>query len=300
MEEVLVSVVIPTYNRADDLKRALNSIIHQTHRNWEILIVDNSSVDHTDDIVKSFDDPRIRLFKVHNQGVVAVSRNLGIQRAKGKYIALLDSDDWWAPEKLETSVYFLESKNFDLVYHDLYKVKSLFQHFYWKRERTRKLKPPIFQDLIINGNGINNSSVVVRKSIIDQVGSLDEEADLVAGEDYDFWLRISRITDKFYRIPRPLGYYWIGGGNLSNPKRTLNVLRILQSKYQSDFDKYVLNENRTPWWFYKTRFLVHLSQGNLEDAKNEVSFLKAASWRVKWKYVALFQFKSLFSFLWFK
>ncbi|WP_061219380.1 glycosyltransferase family 2 protein [Leptospira weilii] len=296
MEEFLVSIVIPTYNRAEDLKRALNSIISQTYKNWEVIVVDNSSVDRTETVVQSFNDPKIRFYIVQNHGVVAVSRNFGIQKAKGKYIALLDSDDWWTPKKLEVSVSILESKNIDLVYHDLYKINSTSQFLYWKKEKTRMLKTPILQDLIVNGNGINNSSVVVRKSVVDQVGSLDENPELIAGEDYDYWIRVSKITDKFYQIPKTLGYYWTGGGNLTNPTRSLNILRTLQKKYQSDFDRYVSNRGKTPWWFYKTRFLVHLSLGNLQDAKNEIAFLQEAPFRIKWKYIILFRLKNLLGF----
>ncbi|WP_061209373.1 glycosyltransferase family 2 protein [Leptospira borgpetersenii] len=296
MEEPLISIVIPTYNRESDLKRALNSIAIQTYKNCEVVVVDNSSVDQTENIVKSFQKYNIHFLKVQNYGVVAVSRNTGIRNSNGKYVAFLDSDDWWSPKKLEISVSILESKNMDLVYHDLYHVRSPSQRFYWKKEKTRVLKQPILQDLILNGNGINNSSVVVRKSILDQVGSLDEEPDLVAGEDYDYWIRISKITDKFYQIPNALGYYWVGGGNLTNPKRSLNILRILQKKYQPDFDRYLSHKSKTPWWFYKTRFLVHLSLGNLQDAKNEIAFLQEAPFRIKWKYVILFRLKNLLNF----
>ncbi|EKP12218.1 hypothetical protein LEP1GSC128_0394 [Leptospira borgpetersenii str. 200801926] len=194
------------------------------------------------------------------------------------------------------SVSILESKNIDLVYHDLYKISSTSQFLFWKKEKTRILKSPVLRDLIVNGNAINNSSVVVRKSVLDVVGSLDETPDLIAGEDYDYWLRIAKITDRFYRIPRTLGYYWTGGGNLTNPKRSLNILRTLQKKYQPDFDRYLSHKSKTPWWFYKTRFLVHLSLGNLQDAKNEIAFLQEAPFRIKWKYVILFRLKNLLNF----
>ena len=103
MNAPLVSIIIPTYNRAEDLKRALQSVFDQTFADWEILIVDNHSIDNTDDVVKLFDDPRIRLFKIHNDGVVAASRNLGLKHAVGEYVAFLDSDDWWLPKSLKKS-----------------------------------------------------------------------------------------------------------------------------------------------------------------------------------------------------
>ena len=97
----LVSIIIPTYNRANDLKRALQSVFDQTFTDWEILVVDNHSIDETDSLIKSFNDPKIKLLKIHNEGVIAKSRNLGFKHALGEYIAFLDSDDWWKPKKLE-------------------------------------------------------------------------------------------------------------------------------------------------------------------------------------------------------
>jgi glycosyltransferase involved in cell wall biosynthesis len=85
----VISVVIPTYNRANDLKRALKSVQVQTFTNWEVLIVDNHSVDNTDQVVSDFNDSRIKLFKIHNNGVIAASRNVGIREASGAYIAFL-------------------------------------------------------------------------------------------------------------------------------------------------------------------------------------------------------------------
>ena len=103
-----ISIVIPTYNRARDLERALKSLKAQTFINWEVLIIDNESVDNTDEVVSGFSDPRMKLFKIDNDGVIAASRNLGIREASGEYIAFLDSDDWWKPKKLEESVKCLE------------------------------------------------------------------------------------------------------------------------------------------------------------------------------------------------
>src|SRR4051812_44716056 len=96
----LVSVVIPTYNHAQFLGRALGSVIAQTYTNWEAIVVDNHSQDDTDAVVASQSDPRIKLLKIHNNGVIAASRNKAMREARGEWIAFLDSDDAWYPEKL--------------------------------------------------------------------------------------------------------------------------------------------------------------------------------------------------------
>jgi len=114
----LISVVIPTYNRADDLKKAIESVINQTYADWELLVIDNHSTDHTREIIDNINDKRIRLFEIDNQGVIAASRNLGINNSKGKYVAFLDSDDIWTEDKLEKSMFWL-NQGYDVVYHDM-------------------------------------------------------------------------------------------------------------------------------------------------------------------------------------
>jgi len=104
INQPLVSVVIPTYNHALFLERALRSVIDQTYSNWEAIVIDNHSNDNTDEVVASFIDKRIKLLKIHNHGSIAKSRNLGINTAKGKWIAFLDSDDLWYKEKLALSI----------------------------------------------------------------------------------------------------------------------------------------------------------------------------------------------------
>ena len=219
-----VSIIIPTYNRAEDLKRALQSVFDQTFTDWEVLVVDNHSIDNTDSLIESFNDPKIRLLKIHNEGVIAASRNLGLKHALGEYVAFLDSDDWWRPQKLEVSIKYLE-RGADVVYHRLFRVKNSNQRIFWRVVPARNIKSPVFVDLIVNCNAIPNSSVVVRKQILDEIQGFAEDRELIAAEDYDAWLRVAKISEKFQKIPETLGFYWAGGGNITNLSRTLNLLK---------------------------------------------------------------------------
>ena len=119
----LISVIIPTYNRNESLKRCIQSVIFQTYQNFEILVMDDGSTDGTKEIVTDFNDPRIIYEWDDNWGGPAKPRNRGIKKSSGEFIAFLDSDDWWLPKKLEESVVVLE-KGSDLVYHQLYMVKK--------------------------------------------------------------------------------------------------------------------------------------------------------------------------------
>lgn len=233
-----VSIVIPTYNRAADLTRALRSVREQTFTDWEALVVDNHSTDNTDRVVEAFGDSRIRLLKIHNNGVIAASRNLGLTKAKGEYIAFLDSDDWWYSEKLDHSIARLKA-GVDIVYHDLYLMTEENDRL-WRFQRraiTRKVMSPVFDDLLFNGNALNTSSVVTRRELMLAIGGFSEDSALVAGEDYDAWLRLAKKTERFERIERPLGFYWVGGGNLSSPKFTIATYNRLQIIYREELHR---------------------------------------------------------------
>ncbi len=228
----LISVVIPTYNRARDLERALRSVLAQTYTRWEAVVVDNHSDDDTDRVIQRLGDARITLYKIHNDGVIAASRNLGIRSARGEFVAFLDSDDWWLPRKLEASFDALEN-GADVVYHDLFSVTKPGQRIFWRKRRARDLQRPVFNDLLLNGNGVCNVSAVVRKTMLDAIGGLSEDRDLVGVEDYDAWLRIARVTERFHRIPHTLGYYWCGGGNVSSPDKDVRNLDAFERRYAS-------------------------------------------------------------------
>ncbi|HBY55643.1 MAG TPA: glycosyl transferase family 2, partial [Coxiellaceae bacterium] len=240
----------------------------QTYSNWETLVIDNYSNDNTDNIVSGFSDPRIKLFKIHNNGIIAASRNLGIKQAQGEYIAFLDSDDWWTPQKLECSLKQLEL-GVDLVYHDMFIVARDKQKYFFRKSRVRFLQGNVFNDLIINGNPIMNSSVVVRKNVLQEVGGLCEDAELVAIEDYGAWLRISQCTNKFRRIPNILGYYWCGGKNTGTPERTIANLSVFEQRYSKDINNLCVGA-AGPWWINYSRGRAYYLLGDYIKAKKSL------------------------------
>ena len=112
----LVSIIMPSYNTASYIADSIRSVLAQTYPNWELLIVDDCSTDETDSVVASFGDPRIRYFKNEKNGGAAVSRNRALREAKGKWIAFLDSDDLWTPDKLEKQIGFMEKNGYFFSY----------------------------------------------------------------------------------------------------------------------------------------------------------------------------------------
>ncbi|MDD5691365.1 MAG: glycosyltransferase [Candidatus Omnitrophica bacterium] len=210
--KVFFSIIIPTYNRAEKLNRALASLKKQTCRDFEVIVCDDGSTDHTEAVVERFSESLPVLYvRGENFGGPARPRNNGLRLAKGEWICFLDDDDWWYPQKLEIAR--KATDNADLIYHDLDihtpRGKSL------RKEKGRRLVPPIFADLMARENCIKNSSACIRKTLAMQVGSFNEDKRIVGVEDYDFWLRASRVTCKFLYIPKSLGIYWKDKENLS-------------------------------------------------------------------------------------
>jgi glycosyltransferase involved in cell wall biosynthesis len=210
----LVSVVIPTYNHANYLGRALQSVFDQSYTNWEAIVIDNHSTDKTDEVMASIADQRIIYLKIHNNGVIAASRNLGIRTAKAEWIAFLDSDDWWTADKLQVCFDSINDK-VDLIYHDLEIVTDKHRPFSRKIIKSRQVRTPVLIDLLLKGNAIVNSSVVVRKSVLQQIGGINESMEMIASEDYNTWLYTAQLTEQFVYLPRSLGYYLIHNHSIS-------------------------------------------------------------------------------------
>ena len=206
------SIVIPSFNSDKFIAQTLQSVLEQEFSNWEVLLIDNNSSDGTDEIVKSFFDKRIRKFKINNNGSISKSRNLGIKEARGEWIAFLDADDWWEPSKLFKCQEKIKD-GIDFIYHDLSVISQNKQH---KDLVCRQLKNPGIIDLIMNGNPIAASSVVVRKSLLEEIGYMDENPSLIKTGDYNTWLKIARKTNSFLHIPKKLGFYRIHDKNVSN------------------------------------------------------------------------------------
>jgi glycosyltransferase involved in cell wall biosynthesis len=266
-----VSVIVPTFNRAADVARCLDSLVTQTFRDFEVLVCDDGSTDDTAAIVRGFEARLdVRYHWAENFGGPARPRNNGLRLARGEYVAFLDSDDWWMPAKLETSMRFLE-RGARFVYHDLYFVTSADQRRFSRRSPTRALAAPVFDSLLTGGNVINNSSVVVATAVMREIGGFNEERQLIAGEDYDAWLRAARVTDAFVRIPETLGYYWLGTGNISNPRRTSIILEDMEKRYAADIARL-----GTPQWIAYTKARANYLQGKNELARSQ---LAGIDWR---------------------
>lgn len=116
MDNDLVSIIMPSYNTGGYIKKSVESVLAQTYENWELIIVDDCSTDNTDEVIAQLSDPRIRYLKNEKNSGAAVSRNKALREAKGRWIAFLDSDDLWAPEKLEKQIQFMKRNEYHFSY----------------------------------------------------------------------------------------------------------------------------------------------------------------------------------------
>lgn len=227
MGKPLVSIIIPTFNAEPYLRGAIDSALAQTYGNCEIIVIDDGSTDATKEAVRPYvASGRIKYVFQQNAGLSG-ARNRGIREAQGNYIALLDADDFFLPEKMERQVDYLESHpDCDISYCDLY-------HFREDRsERLLKLQYRYYSGdevlpHLVRKNFIAPLAVVLRKSVFDRFGYFDEA--LRRSEDLEFWIRVAGKGGKICFLPEILGKLRMRvSGNLQDTKsqsvmKTINL-----------------------------------------------------------------------------
>ena len=184
---MLVSVIIPVYNREAFLPTAVNSVLSQTFKNLELLIIDDNSKDETFfSVLKFLEDKRVSYYYLRKNYGVSYARNYGIKKAKGDYIAFLDSDDYWLPNKLEKQITYMLEKKFKICQTDEIWIRR--GKFVNPKKKHQKIEGDIFEkslELCI----VSPSAVLIKKEVFDDIGLFDEN--MPACEDYDLWLRAS-------------------------------------------------------------------------------------------------------------
>lgn len=208
MEKDLVSIIMPSYNTAKYITESINSVIRQTYENWELIIVDDCSNDNTEEIVNSFlRDERIKYFKNERNSGAAISRNKALREAKGRWIAFLDSDDLWGPEKLEKQINFMEKNNY------------FFSYSYYQEidEQGKNLGIEIQGPKKITKFGMYNYCWPGCLTVMydtKKIG-LIQIKDIRKNNDYAMWLKIIKKVN-CYLYPYSLAFYRKRSGSISN------------------------------------------------------------------------------------
>ena len=182
-----ISVIIPAYNAEEHIAETLDSVLAQTYSEFEVIVVDDGSRDQTASIVKQYQEAcpeKVRMIQKENAGP-AKARNVGIKASTGEYIAFVDADDLWLPEKLEKQVSYFEKQpsQVGLVYSD---ARKFDQDGVWVNINCPRFNGKIYKNLL--NSMIPNQSVMVRKKCFEDVGYFEEFLDII--EDHDMWLRI--------------------------------------------------------------------------------------------------------------
>ena len=232
------SIILPTYNRASTfLKQAIDSVVSQSYENWELIIIDNNSTDNTDELIKSFHNEKIKTYKIDNHGNIARSRNLGIKKSNGDYIALIDSDDFWEKDKLLHSYkHFKNSKTDGFCHSEYWLYPSGCQEIRHYGPNQNFL----YSNLLERGNCLSLSAIVLSKNILEheisyinkydldnlvyaakillklgakniliKVGGFSENDSFITAEDYDLWLRLAKINSKMFFSKKIMGTFRI-------------------------------------------------------------------------------------------
>lgn len=213
----MVSIIMPTYNRSKTLAKSIESVLNQTYKDWQLIVVDDGSTDDTEDLMAAYkEEKRIIYYKQANAGPIK-ARNNGARLAEGEWLAFLDSDDEWLPEKLEKQIALAKDKGDVLVYGNFYYIDDngkIIGEFF--KDKTRPYSGKILPDLLLD-NFVLTSSVLVKKKIFDEVGGFNEKLDLTIGEDYELWLRIADKIE-FYYIAEPIALYRVHEIQLTKKK----------------------------------------------------------------------------------
>ncbi len=205
-EQQLVSVIMPTYNYGRFIGKAIESVLKQTYKNLELIIIDNYSDDDTEKIVTSYEDDRIKYSKYRNNGIIAASRNHGIKHSHGEYIAFLDSDDIWLPEKLDVQICHFRDNDVVAVSSKALLIRGDLisrSYFYSKNKYTDYT----YREFLFC-NCAPCSSTIVRKYILLNLKGFDERKEFQFIEDWELWLRVAQ-KGKFRVLEEPLLLYRI-------------------------------------------------------------------------------------------
>jgi len=223
-----VSVIIPTHNRAEFLHSAITSVLNQTFQDFEIIIIDDASNDHSREVIANFNDARIKVR--HNQVSkgAAGARNIAIMNSNCEYIAFLDDDDEWLPEKLKIQACLLDNSPPEV---------GGVCTGYFTIEKSGRILSTVNPEMIdlSKGNPIATSSILLRRECFEKCGMFDES--MLACSDYDMWIRMSKKFC-FKIVKNTLMKYYINENGLTfNYEKKVRSLEILLRKHENFFKK---------------------------------------------------------------
>ena len=222
--EPLISIIMPAFNAARYIEEAILSAQSQTYRYWELIVIDDGSTDSTAVTVKNFQatDDRITYYYQNNMGL-GYARNAGISRAQGEWIAFLDSDDVWLPDKLQRQTRAINSTEADIIFSN---------GFYWRNEEpvvkpydtaTGYFTGEQLYTTLITHNYIPVVSACIRRALAGKIGMQDTHPLARGCEDWDYWLRACHVNARFYGLSERLFKYRQHDSNMSSKRLAMQI-----------------------------------------------------------------------------
>ena len=227
MEKEKISIITPLYNGEKFVEDAINSVINQTYKNWELLIIDDFSKDKGCEIARNYaeNDSRIRIIKNEENLGVVETRNRGIREAVGRYIAFLDCDDTWNHDKLKKQINFMEEKDAAISCTDYMRMDESGNH-----KKLMMVKEKITYNMLLKSNIVGCLTVIYDTK---KIGKKFFE-DAVRSEDYVLWLDIFKETKIIYGLEEELAYYRVlDNSRSSNKIKVLKAQWLIYRKYEN-------------------------------------------------------------------
>lgn len=222
MADTLVSIITPTYNCAKFIGKTIESVLKQTYENWEMIIVDDASKDNTEEVVSKYNDERIKYIKLKENGGADVARNTAIDEAKGRYMAFLDSDDLWEPEKLEKQIQFMKQNNYNITATDYQKINEEGKLL----DKVVKTKEKVDYKSMLLSNSVGNSTIVYN---VENIGKF-KVPNIKKRNDYALWLQMLKKEKYIYGMPETLMKYRVRSNSISSNK--LNLIKYQWQLYR--------------------------------------------------------------------
>jgi glycosyltransferase involved in cell wall biosynthesis len=238
-KNILISIIIPTHNRGYIIKECIDSILNQTYKNFELIIVDDHSDDNTIEILNNIKDSRLKIFKSEEKNGAQTARNIGIKNALGDWICFNDSDDFWLENKLEIHIKYLKQMHYNkniVFYTDCYKYDKS------NNKKTRHELHHIYlyssYKSLLTGQGPMFQGLFLHKSLIINNGLLDEN--VLSYQEWDTSLILARNHAKFFHIKKPLFIYNLHSGTTISKDiiRGFNGYQYILNKYKNEIIKY--------------------------------------------------------------
>lgn len=269
----MISVIMPTYNRENTIKRAIDSVLNQTYRNIELIIVDDYSTDNTEKIISEIKDKRLKYIKLKKNSGACHARNVGLDNAKGEYIAFQDSDDEWIKDKLDKQIKMLIDNKVDMVFCSAKHIGK--NEIIIPRE---KLDEQQIKNRIFKSNFISTQTILATKKCFEHV-RFDEK--MPRFQDWDLIIRMLEYFSIIH-INEPLVNVYIQSDSISKSKdKAIKALEMMLNKYQTELKKFTELQKA---YLYEQIAMFKIISGKEGKKELEEAFKREKNNKTKVKY----------------